>query len=99
MNAAKPSIPKGDTNVWITASMVGVTLLMVLAVVGVILVNGLGYFWTSPLVEATLADGTRLLGEVAGHHVRKDGTNRVAETQFNVRNRDCLLYTSDAADE
>ena len=79
---------KGDTFIWGTGAAVTATLLMMLTVVGVILVNGLGTYWTSPLVQATLADGTRLLGDVTGHHVRKDGTNRVAETQFNVRNRD-----------
>ena len=84
---------KGDTFIWGTGAAVTATLLMMLTVVGVILVNGLGTYWTSPLVQATLADGTRLLGDVTDHHIRKDGTNRVAETQFNVRNRD--LYGLD----
>jgi phosphate transport system permease protein len=84
---------KGDTYIWGTGAAVAAILVIMLTVVVVILVNGLGYFWPSLVMKATLADGTTLLGEVSGHHVKKEGTNRVGQTQFNVRNRD--LYGVD----
>ena len=34
--------------------------------IGLILVNGLGFFWPRPLVRVTLNDGTVLLGEIVG---------------------------------
>ena len=76
MNAAKPSIPKGDTNVWITASMVGVTLLMVLAVVGVILVNGLGYFWPHSLQRIELRDAPPLFVRILETETREQTERR-----------------------
>jgi phosphate transport system permease protein len=83
----------GDTFIWGTGAAVTATVLMMLTVLGVILFQGLGTFWAGSLVETNLADGQKLLGEVTAHHVRKDGTNRIAQTQFNVRNRD--LYGLD----
>jgi ABC-type phosphate transport system auxiliary subunit len=80
MNAAKPSIPKGDTNVWITASMVGVTLLMVLAVVGVILVNGLGYFWPHSLQRIELRDAPPLFVRILETETREQ-TDTSAKTE------------------
>ena len=80
MNAAKPSIPKGDTNVWITASMVGVTLLMVLAVVGVILVNGLGYFWPHSLQRIELRDAPPLFVRILETETREQ-TDTTAKTE------------------
>ena len=80
MNAAKPSIPKGDTNVWITASMVGVTLLMVLAVVGVILVNGLGYFWPHSLQRIELRNDAPLFVRILETETREQ-TDTSAKTE------------------
>ncbi|MFO1528730.1 MAG: phosphate ABC transporter permease PstA [Kiritimatiellia bacterium] len=78
MAPPKKSIPKGDTNVWITASMVGVTLLMVLAVVAVILVNGLGYFWPHRLQRLELRDGPPLFVRILETETREQTNAAVA---------------------
>ncbi len=55
---------RGDPAIWFTATGLGLSLLMIAAMVGLILFNGLGFFWPRPLVRVTLNDGTVLLGEV-----------------------------------
>ena len=39
---------------------------MIAGMIGLILTNGLGFFWPGPLLQVTLTDGTVLLGEVDG---------------------------------
>ena len=46
--------------IWLTGSALGVSLLMIVGLIGVILVNGLGFFWPRPLVQITLKDGSVL---------------------------------------
>jgi phosphate transport system permease protein len=57
-------VRRGDPFVWLTGSALGINLLMIIGLVAVILVNGLGFFWPSPLLEVTLKDGSVSLGEV-----------------------------------
>ena len=56
------------------------TLLVVVAV------NGLGVFWPAPLAEATLADGTKLLGRQITSRTNPD--DRVRSIQFKTANRE-----------
>ena len=60
----KVESPRGDTWIWFTGSALGMSLLMIVGLVAVILYNGLGFFWPSPLVKLTLKDGSVFLGEV-----------------------------------
>jgi phosphate transport system permease protein len=39
-------------------------LLLVVAILGLLAYNGLGYFWQKDLIQLTLKDGTRVLGEI-----------------------------------
>ena len=39
-------------------------LLLVVALLGILIANGMGYFWQRKLVELELDDGTRVLGEI-----------------------------------
>jgi len=55
---------RGDPAVWFTGAGLGISLLLIAGMIGIILVNGLGYFWPGPLDQLTLMDGTRLLGEI-----------------------------------
>ena len=55
---------RGDPAIWFTGTGLGICLLMITSMIGLILVNGLGFFWPKPLTRLTLADGTALLGEV-----------------------------------
>ena len=60
--------------------------------VGLILVNGLGFFWPRPLTELTLADGTLLLGELVGREVIPQhgtpGAAPIHRVQMKLGNRD-----------
>jgi phosphate transport system permease protein len=57
------SFSRGDHLVWLTGSALGVCLLMILGLLGVILTNGLGIFWPSPVEQLTLRDGSIVAGE------------------------------------
>jgi len=54
---------RGDHLVWLTGSALGVSLLMILGLLAVILTNGLGIFWPSPIEQVTLEDGSVFAGE------------------------------------
>jgi phosphate transport system permease protein len=58
------SLPRGEPLIWLTGSALGICLLMIAGLLAVILVNGLGFFWPTPLVELKLKDGSVLLGEI-----------------------------------
>ena len=60
--------------------------------------NGLGFFWPSPIVRLTLADGTALMGEVTEREaIPTPGAAPGGPTQFRIQlkigNRD--LYGAD----
>ena len=82
---------QGEHYVWATGAAVALTLLMVATLVGVVLVNGLGFYWPADLAQARLRDGTRVLGEITGHEAR--GGPGHDTLQFKVGNRD--LYGQD----
>lgn len=44
-------------------------ILMVLGLLVLILVNGLGFFWPSKIIEISLKDGTSVMGQLAGREV------------------------------
>jgi len=54
----------GEPMVWLTGAALSVTLLIAIILLIVVIVNGLGVFWPSNLVEAKLKDGSAVLGEV-----------------------------------
>jgi phosphate transport system permease protein len=63
MKDVRQFLRRGDPFVWFTGSALGTCLLLISGLIVVILMNGLGFFWPRPLVKATLADGTVVLGE------------------------------------
>src|SRR2546425_276969 len=103
MNPLARSLRRGDPLIWFTGSALGVCLLMIAGLVGVILVNGLGFFWPRPLLEVTLRDGGVFLGEIEnreqipnpGHpdHLKK------SRIQLRVGNRDLLGFDFKWIDE
>jgi phosphate transport system permease protein len=56
---------RGDSAIWLAGSGLGMCLLMITGMIALILSNGLGFFWPSPVEEITLTDGTVLMGEIA----------------------------------
>jgi phosphate transport system permease protein len=60
----RETLRRGDPAIWFTGAGLGVSLLMIAAMIGLILVNGLGFFWPRPITRLTLTDNTSLLGEI-----------------------------------
>ncbi|MDR7494995.1 MAG: phosphate ABC transporter permease PstA [Armatimonadota bacterium] len=54
----------GDPYIWLTGGALGAALLMVAGLMGLVLVNGLGFFWPRAITQLELTDGTVLLGEI-----------------------------------
>ena len=82
---------QGEPQVWGTAAALSITLIMVLTLIGVVMVNGLGFFWPSDTALVTLKDGGKLLGEIAA--TEKATASHGKRLQFKVGNRD--LYGQD----
>ncbi len=59
----------GDLFVWSSGAGLAVALLMVVGLLLLIAANGLGFFWMDDILELTLADGTRVMGQPAGREV------------------------------
>jgi phosphate transport system permease protein len=89
--------------IWFTGSALAVCLLMIGGLVGVILVNGLGFFWPSPLELVVLRDGSVFLGEVAGREAVPNPGHpdhlRRHRIQLKLGNRDLLGFDFKWIDE
>ena len=82
----------GEPFIWLTGGALALALLLVAGLVGLILVNGLGFFWPKDVVRLTLADGRAITGEVVEREAvpGKAGQYRI---KLKVANRD--LYGAD----
>ena len=88
----------GEPFVWLTGGALALSLLMVAGLVFLVMANGLGFFWPSPIVRLTLADGTVQMGEVTDREaIPTPGAAPGGPTQFRIQlkvgNRD--LYGAD----
>lgn len=64
--AARTSLlAHGEPMVWLTSGALAVALVMIVGLVGLVLAQGLGTFWPTPVLEIQTRDGKRVLGEVA----------------------------------
>ncbi len=55
----------GEPAVWLTAGALAAALLMILALLALVLVQGVSTFWPAPVERLTLADGRIVMGEPA----------------------------------
>jgi phosphate transport system permease protein len=78
----------GEPYVLATGAALAIILVMSLALVGVVMTNGLGYFWPRQLVQFELKDGTRALGQVTQQE--KNPISGIRRFQLKVGNRDVL---------
>jgi phosphate transport system permease protein len=69
--------------IWFTGSALGISILMILGLVGVILVNGLSFFWPLTLERVALRDGAVLLGEL----VNREPIPNPGQPDHNLRQR------------
>jgi phosphate transport system permease protein len=88
----KPLFRSGEPFIWLTGGALALALVMVTGLIGIILVNALGFFWPSAVLRASLADGRTLTGRLADREPvpGKPGQFRI---KLNVANRD--LYGAD----
>jgi len=77
---------QGEPLVWATGGTLCFVLLSTLLLIAVVLVNGLGVFWPSPVAEVTLTDGSRFYGQRVQTESHPD-TDRVS-IQFKTANRE-----------
>ena len=82
----------GQTLTWLCGGALALNMLLVLALLVLLAVNGLSYFWQRPLVLLRLRDGSRLLGEVREREaipglLREDG-EPASRIQLKVGNRE-----------
>ena len=82
----------GEPFIWLTGGALSLSLLLVVGLIGLILYNGLGFFWLKTVLRATLDDGTIMTGQVVEREPvpGKPGEHRI---KMKVANRD--LYGAD----
>jgi phosphate transport system permease protein len=83
----------GELFVWMTASGVALSLLMVAGMLGLIMINGLGQFWPGALQETTLKTQETVIGQVVGEEVIPNSITPDSPTgqrrfRYRVGNRD-----------
>jgi phosphate transport system permease protein len=90
--AKRDRLQRGDSAIWLAGSGLGICLLMIGGMIALILTNGLGFFWPGPLEQLTLADGTKVLGELSGREpIPAPGTpqhHKHFRVQLKLGNRD-----------
>ena len=64
MPALREILRRGDPAIWFAGTGLGISILMISGMIGLILWNGLGFFWPSDLEEISLKDGAVVMGEV-----------------------------------
>jgi len=82
----------GEPFIWLTGGALAFALVLVLGLLGLIVANGLGFFWPSDVVRLTLADGRTLSGLLVEREPIPDQAGRY-RVKLKVANRD--LYGAD----
>jgi phosphate transport system permease protein len=82
----------GEPFIWLTGGALALALLLVAGFLGLIVINGFGFFWPQDVVRLTLTDGKTLTGQLVEREVipEKAGQHRI---KIKVANRD--LYGAD----
>ena len=94
----------GELFVWLTASGVAISLLMIAGLLGLIMVNGLGQFWPQRIEELRLHDGQRFIGQVTGREIipgseTRDRPEGQARIRMRIGNRDAFGFDFKWIDE
>lgn len=83
----------GELFVWVTASGVAISLLMVAGMLVLIMVNGLGQFWPATLQQVTLNTQETVIGQRVGeeiipHSITPEAPSGQRRFRYRVGNRD-----------
>ena len=83
----------GELFVWMTASGVAISLLMVAGMLALIMFNGLGQFWPGTLQQVTLKTQETVIGQIVGeemipHSTTADAQGGQRRFRYRVGNRD-----------
>ncbi len=80
----------GRSFTWLCGGALALNLLLVLGILLLLAYQGIGYFWQKPLVELTLADGRKLLGEIweVEEAPGEGDTQAIARLRIKTGNRD-----------
>jgi phosphate transport system permease protein len=73
MNFLQRFFASGTLFIWLAGGALACSLLLIGGLLALIFINGMGYFWPKDLVQLTLKDDTRVLGEIVD-------TQRIPET-------------------
>ena len=82
----------GEPFVWLTGGALTLALLLVVGLIGLIVVNGMGFFWPKDVVRLTLADGAMMTGQIVEREP-VPGKPSQYRIKLKVANRD--LYGAD----
>lgn len=83
----------GTLFIWLAGGALACSLLLIGGLLALIFINGMGYFWPKDLVQLTLKDDTRVLGEIVDTQripetVSADFPDGQSRIQLKVGNRD-----------
>ena len=82
----------GEPFIWLTGGALAFALVLVLGLLGLIVANGLGFFWPSAVVRLTITDGRTMSGLLVEREPIPDSPGRY-RIKLKVANRD--LYGAD----
>jgi phosphate transport system permease protein len=82
----------GEPFIWLTGGALAFALVLVLGLLGLIVANGLGFFWPSDVVRLTLTDGRTMTGLLVERESIPEAAGRY-RVKLKVANRD--LYGAD----
>jgi len=82
----------GEPFVWLTGGALTLAVLLVVGLIGLIVYNGMGFFWPKDVVRLTLSDGTMMTGQIVEREPVPGKPNEY-RIKLKVANRD--LYGAD----
>jgi len=89
----KKFIKTGEPFIWLTGGAVAISLIMIVAILLLIMKNGLGFFWPSDIALVTLKTDEKLLGQIVNREAipqpdAATGTILKYRIQLKMGNRD-----------
>ena len=93
------SSSKGETWIWLSGGSLALVLLLLITLCGLVMYQGLGFFWPKEIVDLELRDGTKLRGQITdteivlSHDESGKVLGSIARIQLKRANRD--FYGSD----